>query len=155
MAKLSEFPTHFSLNELTFSQTAARNEIDNTPPDLSNLLRIAWFLETLREKIRLIYPHAVIIVSSGYRSPELNLIIGGSKTSAHMKGLAADISCPDLTPLELSQFIANNMADEGFDQVIHEFSRWVHVGLCEGLPRYEKLTAVKENGKTVYKLGLI
>ena len=150
-----KFPPHFSLAELTFSQTAARYEIDNTPPDLSNLLRIAWFLETLREKIRLTHPHAVIIVSSGYRSPDLNLIIGGSKTSAHMKGLAADISCPDLIPLELAQFIADNMADEGFDQVIHEFSRWVHVGLAIGLPRYEKLTAVKENGKTVYKLGLI
>jgi len=150
-----KFPPHFSIEELTRSQAATRNEIDNIPDDLSNLMRIAWFLETLREKIRLTYPHAVIIVSSGYRSPKLNLIIGGSKTSAHMKGLAADISCPDLTPLELSQFVADNMADEGFDQVIHEFGRWVHVGLCEGLPRYEKLTAVKENGKTVYKHGLI
>ncbi len=150
-----KFPPHFTVEELTRSQTATRNGINNTPDDLSDLMRIAWFLESLRTKIRLEYRNAVIIVSSGYRSPELNLIIGGSKTSAHMKGLAADISCPDLTPLELAQFIADTMADEGFDQVIHEFSRWVHVGLSKGLPRYELLTAVKENGKTVYKLGLI
>ena len=150
-----KFPKHFTIEELTRSQTATRNGIDNTPDDLSNLMRIAWFLETLREKLRLEYRNAVIIVSSGYRSPELNLIIGGSKTSAHMLGLAADISCPDLTPLELAQFIADTMADEGFDQVIHEFGRWVHVGLTEGLPRYELLTALKENGKTVYKHGLI
>lgn len=150
-----KFPPHFTIEELTRSQTAARNDIDNMPEDPADLMRIAWFLETLREKLRLEYPNAVVIVSSGYRSPELNLIIGGSKTSAHMQGLAADISCPDLTPLELAQFIADNMADEGFDQVIHEFKRWVHVGLSAGLPRYELLTAVKENGKTVYKLGLI
>ena len=150
-----KFPPHFTIEELTRSQTATRNGIDNTPEDLSNLMRIAWFLESLRSKLRMEYPGAVIIVSSGYRSPELNLVIGGSKTSAHMLGLAADISCPDITPLELAQFIADTMADEGFDQVIHEFERWVHVGLSEGLPRYELLTAVKENGKTVYKLGLI
>ena len=149
-----KFPPHFTIEELTRSQTATRNGIDNTPEDLSNLMRIAWFLESLRSKLRLEYPGAVIIVSSGYRSPELNLVIGGSKTSAHMKGLAADISCPDITPLELAQFIADTMADEGFDQVIHEFERWCHVGLSEGLPRYELLTAVKENGKTIYKSGL-
>ena len=150
-----KFPPHFTIEELTRSQTATRNGINNMPDDLSDLMRIAWFLESLRTKIRMEYPNAVIIVSSGYRSPELNLIIGGSKTSAHMKGLAADISCPDLTPLELAQFIAGTMADESFDQVIHEFSRWVHVGLSVGLPRYELLTAVKENGKTVYHKGLI
>ena len=150
-----KFPPHFTVEELTRSQTATRNGIDNTPDDLSNLMRIAWFLESLRTKLRLEYRNAVIIVSSGYRSPELNLVIGGSETSAHMLGLAADISCPDITPLELSQFIADTMADEGFDQVIHEFGRWVHVGLSVGLPRYELLTAMKENGKTVYKHGLI
>ena len=150
-----KFPPHFTVEELTRSQTATRNGINNMPDDLSDLMRIAWFLESLRTKIRLEYRNAVIIVSSGYRSPELNLVIGGSKTSAHMKGLAADISCPDLTPLALAQFIADNMADEGFDQCIHEFSRWVHVGLSVGLPRYELLTAVKEDGKTVYKSGLI
>ena len=150
-----KFPPHFTVEELTRSQTATRNGINNEPDDLSDLMRIAWFLESLRSKLRMEYPGAVIIVSSGYRSPELNLVIGGSKTSAHMLGLAADISCPDITPLELSQFIADTMADEGFDQVIHEFGRWVHVGLSVGLPRYELLTAVKENGKTVYKLGLL
>lgn len=150
-----KFPPNITVEELTFSQTATNHGLDNFPDDLSNLMRIAWFLESLRTKIRIDYPDAVIIVSSGYRSPELNKIIKGSKTSAHMEGLAADITCPKLTPLQLAQFIADNMADEGFDQVIHEFERWVHVGLSAGLPRYELLTAVKEHGKTIYKLGLI
>jgi len=153
-----KFPPHFSSEELTRSQTATRNEIDNSPDEkqLSNLIRLAWFLESLRMRIRmLVDKRAIINVSSGFRCEELNLIIGGSKTSAHMKGFAADITCPDLTPLELAEFIRDNMADEGFDQVIHEFGRWVHIGLCSGLPQYEELTAVKENGKTVYKKGLI
>lgn len=153
-----KFPPHFTPEELTRSQTATRNEIDNSPDEkqLNNLIRLAWFLESLRMRMHmLVNKRAVIIVSSGFRCEELNLIIGGSKTSAHMKGLAADITCPDLTPIELAEFIRDNMADEGFDQVIHEFGRWVHIGLCIGLPRYEELTALKENGKTVYKNGLI
>ena len=153
-----KFPPHFSEDELTRSQTATRQGIDNTPneQEKSNLLRLAWFLESLREKLRNHYGRNLyIVVSSGFRCEELNKAIGGSKASAHMQGLAADITCPTLTPLELAKFISKNMADEGFDQVIHEFGRWVHLGLCEGLPRYELLTAVKENGKTVYKKGLI
>lgn len=155
---MSNMPPHFTLEELTASQTAVRNGIDNSPDDkqLANLTRLAWFLETLRGKLRAYYKRNLfIIVSSGLRCEELNLVIGGSKTSAHMKGLAADITVPGLTPLEVAKFIANHMADEGFDQVIHEFERWVHVGLCTGLPRYQELTAVRENGKTVYKRGLL
>jgi hypothetical protein len=153
-----KFPPHFSSEELTRSQTATRNDIDNSPDEkqLNNLVRMAWFLESLRMRIRMVLgKKSIIIVSSGFRCEKLNLIIGGSKTSAHMKGLAADITCPDLTPLELAEFIRDNMADESFDQVIHEFGKWVHVGLCSGLPRYEELTALRENGKTVYKKGLV
>lgn len=150
-----KFPPHFKLEEFTRSQTATRNGIDNSPDEtqLSNLIRIAWFLEELREKIREKHEGAYITISSGLRVEMLNVIIGGSKTSAHMKGLAADIHCNKLTPLELSKFIAENMED--FDQVIHEFGRWVHIGLCDSVPRSEELTAMKEHGKTIYKLGLI
>lgn len=148
------YPPHFSKEELTRSQTATRNEIDNTPDDEANLVRLAWFLESLRQRIRMnVDKRAFIIVSSGYRCPELNLIIGGSKTSAHMKGLAADITCPSLTPLELAEFIRDNM--EEYDQVIHEFGRWVHIGLSSDVNRLQELTAIKENGKTVYKTGLM
>ena len=150
------FPPHFSEEELTRSQTATRNGIDNTPDEKHrlNLVRLAWFLETLREKLRWIHKDTYLVVSSGYRCPKLNLIIGGSKTSTHMDGLAADITCPDLTPLELAKFINDNMVEEGFDQVIHEFEKWVHVGLSEKYPRLQDLTAIKENGHTVYKTGL-
>lgn len=147
---------NFSLEEMTRSQTATRNGIDNIPKGqhLDNLARTCWFLENLRSLLREHYDKPLyIIVSSGYRCPELNLIIGGSKTSAHMKGLAADISCPGLTPYELAKFIQDNMDD--YDQVIHEFGRWVHLGLSEDMPREQSLTAMKENGRTVYKQGIL
>ena len=150
------FPSHFTEAELTLSQTATRNGIDNTPSDeiRLNLVRLAWFLESLRTKLNAHYGKAVITVSSGYRCPELNKAIGGSETSAHMKGLAADINVPGLKPIVVARFINNNMVEEGFDQVIHEFGRWVHIGLCEGVPRLQELTAIKEDGRAVYKTGL-
>lgn len=152
------FPPHISYDELTHSQTAVNLGIDNTPSESEklNLVRVAWFLETLRESLEKKYGFACpIIISSGYRCPELNKAIGGSKTSAHMKGLAADISCPYVSPYNLSLFIERNMVETGFDQVIHEFGRWVHVGLSEESNRYESLTATKQNGKTIYKKGIV
>ncbi|MEE8207867.1 MAG: D-Ala-D-Ala carboxypeptidase family metallohydrolase [Nitrosomonadaceae bacterium] len=149
-----KFPPHFSLEELIRSQTATRNSIDNTPDEeqLNNLVGLAWFLESLRSRIVMQHGRTWINVSSGFRCEELNLIIGGSRTSSHMKGLAADITCPLLTPLELSKFIRDEMED--YDQIIHEFERWVHIGLAD-TPRLELLTAVKDNGKTKYKAGLV
>jgi len=153
----NEFPPHISLDELTTSQYATRHSIDNTPNEeqLRNLIKIAWFLETLRGKIRdKIDKNAIIIISSGLRVELLNTGIGGSRTSSHVKGLAADIKCNVLTPLELAEFIRDNMSDEGFDQVIHEFGRWVHVGLTDNVLRFQTLTASKRNGKTHYESGL-
>ena len=145
------------------SQTAERNGIDNTPSESEtrNLVRIAWFLATLRVKLvskHSSVSHGNVIVSSGYRCKKLNTKIGGSKTSNHMKGLCVDIVSPMLSAYELAKFIETNMADEGWDQIIHEFGRWVHVGLSEGVPRQEVLTAVKltKMGRKVtsYLLGI-
>jgi len=79
-----KFPPHFSSEELTRSQAATRNEIDNSPDEkqLNNLVRMAWFLESLRMRIRMaVNKRSFIIVSSGFRCEELNLIIG-APTSA-------------------------------------------------------------------------
>lgn len=152
------FPEHFPLNEFTRSQTASRRGIDNTPPDalIPNLVRVAFFLETLRARLgRQIGGVVPIIISSGYRSPTLNRATRGSKTSAHMRGLAADITCPAMRPADLAAFIVQHMVDVGFDQVILEFGDWVHVGLSEGEQRNQVLTAKRVNGKTAYLSGLL
>jgi len=141
---------HFNWDEVIFSETAARQDIDNTPPlDLHpNIMRMAKFME----QVRYIVGGRPIFISSWYRSPELNKAIGGSKTSSHMKGLACDCICPMLgSPLKFSKAIANSDLD--YDQVINEFGRWVHIGLAEG-NRGQLLTAYRKDGKTVYVEGL-
>lgn len=146
-----QITSHFSLDELTFSQTATRYGIDNEPsPEIiENLKRVAGVLEDIRSLVNM-----PIIVSSGYRSPALNRAVGGSGRSAHMLGLAADINASRMSPLALARLIANSSIR--FDQLIMEFGRWVHVGLSSNLvaPRGELLTAKKANGRTQYVKGL-
>ena len=147
--KLTE---HYTWNEVTFSETAIRNGVDNTPPDelLPNVQRMARFME----EVRYVLGGRPIHISSWYRSPEVNEKVGGSsKTSAHQRGLACDFVCPTLgDPLRVAREIAQSNLD--FDQVIHEFGRWIHVGLAEG-NRHQLLTAYRgADGKTVYINGL-
>lgn len=84
--KLSD---HFTLEELIASDTAKAKGIDNTPTDevIANLsVLVVNVLEPLRQ-----YFQVPIFVSSGYRSPKLNKAVGGSSTSHHLTGCAADI----------------------------------------------------------------
>lgn len=130
---------HFSLEELTVSQTAAREGIDNTPDAtaLRNLRRLATALERVRSRLG----NRPVTISSGYRSPALNAAVGGSSTSAHMSGLAADLIVPSYgTVLQTARAVAD--AFEEFDQVIYEYGRWVHFGLAPAgrAPRRELLS---------------
>jgi zinc D-Ala-D-Ala carboxypeptidase len=123
--RLSE---NFSLEELTASETAARKGIDNTPSEevIDNLKRLAAALQ----EVRALLNHRAILISSGYRSPELNQAVGGSATSDHCKGLAADFICPSYgTPNDIVRAIA--ASGLSFKQVIREFDRWVHLSIPE------------------------
>jgi zinc D-Ala-D-Ala carboxypeptidase len=123
--RLSE---NFSLEELTASETAARKGIDNTPSEevIDNLKRLAAALQ----EVRALFNHRAILISSGYRSPELNQAVGGSGTSDHCKGLAADFICPSYgTPNDIVRAIA--ASDLSFKQVIREFDKWVHLSIPE------------------------
>lgn len=151
------FAPNFTKHELTNSNTANKNGIDNEPPEKesANLERLSWFLQALKMSlIAHLGTNVSIIVSSGYRCPALNKLLSGSKTSAHMKGLAADITCSHLTPLELAKFIETNMKAIGYDQVIQEHTRWVHIGLPEISFKLEPLTATNLNGATIYSKGI-
>lgn len=143
MDKLS---AHFTLAELTVSAAAARNGKTNVPPakELATLTVTAGLMET----VRTLLGDKVIIVLSGYRSPEVNRLVKGSKTSAHMTGHAVDFICPSFgTPREIVDYLAPRLGS--FDQVIEEFGEWVHIGFGPG-KRREVLTARKVAGKTVY-----
>ncbi len=127
---------HFSLEELIFSEIAARKGLDNTPsPSIIEALRhTAQGLERIRGLVG-----KPIHVNSGYRSPEVNAAVGGQPTSQHMKGEAADITCKDIAPKELALLIAENRMDLSVDQVILEFGQWTHVSFTEN-PRHAVLT---------------
>tara|TARA_R110000822_G_scaffold104990_3_gene232233 strand:+ start:96 stop:554 length:459 start_codon:yes stop_codon:yes gene_type:complete len=145
---------NFSLSELTRSQTATRKGIDNTANDeqLANLVALC---ENVLQPIRDHFGKPLRI-SSGLRVPELNTAIGGSSTSDHTRGMAADIECPGIDNKELAQWIVNSLV---FRQVILEFysppdGGWVHVSYNAADNKKQALTATKQGGKTVYLPGL-
>ena len=143
---MTQLTPNFTLEEFTLSQTASRAGVGNTPAEGSharvNLHRTA---ETM-EKVRDILNNHPILISSGYRSSKVNMMVGGSKNSAHTHGLAADFICPDFgTPLVICQELEDHMEELGIDQLIHEYATWVHLGLRDSAPRHQALT-IDNNG---------
>ncbi|MFN3522239.1 MAG: D-Ala-D-Ala carboxypeptidase family metallohydrolase [Phenylobacterium sp.] len=134
---MSRLSPHFSLEELTASQTAARKGIDNTPPPavIEALRKTAAQLEAVRELLG----GRVITVSSGYRSPRLNRAVGGTRASAHLKGRAVDFNCYGFgSPLAVCRAIASS--EIPFDQLIEE-GTWVHLSFDERLRRQVRTKA--------------
>jgi zinc D-Ala-D-Ala carboxypeptidase len=149
--------TNFSLHELTKSETALRLGLDNTPDDeATENLRL--LCEKVLQPVRDHYGKGVK-VNSAYRSPESNAAVGGSKTSDHCKGMAADIEIPGVANADLAQWIMDNL---DYTQLILEFytpgipdSGWVHVSFDPANLRKQELTATKVAGKTQYLPGLV
>ena len=157
---MTQVTTNFSLKELTRSETARRYGVANTPSaaELENIKYTAQQLEKIRT-----YIGRPIIVTSCFRNEKVNRLVGGSATSAHRFGLAADCDAAGLTSLEFAKLLLK-MRDEGklqFDQLILEFPErgdgaWVHIGFRRNsVQRNQVLTATKRNGKTVYLNGLV
>jgi len=147
---------NFTLSEFTKSQTALRQGIDNTPQG-EHLDAAKELFENVVQPVRDHF--GVTVINSGYRGPALNEAVGGSSNSQHCKGQAVDIECPGTSNYEVAKWIEDNL---DFDQLILEFytpgipdSGWVHVSYKTEDNRKSVLTAMKEDGKTVYKTGLI
>ena len=141
---------HFSLDEFTASQEATRHGINNKPNEkvVENLRMLAALLEQVRELLG----GNSIRISSGYRSLALNRHIGSSDTSAHVRGYAADFTCPSFgTPLEVAKEIAESNLK--FDQLICEGNAWIHIS-CDPKNRRQLLTARFEHGHTYYTTGI-
>lgn len=134
---------NFTLEELTFSETASRKGLDNTPTSevIESLRHTAQGLERIRALVG-----GPIHVNSGYRSPKLNAAIGSLPTSQHIKGEAADITCKGMPIMELARLVAEHRCDLGIDQCILEFDSWVHVSFTED-PRHAVLTIDREGTK--------
>lgn len=130
---------NFSLSELVYSETAEMSGIDNTPPPeiVENLRRLAAGLEAVRALLG-----APLEISSGFRCAALNEAVGGSSTSQHVQGLAADFACPAFgSPLEIARAIRQSGIQ--FDQCILEYGRWVHLSFSDA-PRGRILTIYDE-----------
>ena len=129
---------HFTLDELTASETADRNGWDNTPneQELANLQRLAEFLEDIKEALG----GKPIMVNSAFRSKQVNDAVGSKDSSQHRVGCAVDIRVPGLTPDQVVRaIIASGLP---YDQVIREFDRWTHVSVPntpEAAPRKQAL----------------
>lgn len=128
----------FLLSEFLHSETATRRGIDNTPP-APVLKNIEEYLAPGMQRIRDLLK-APVLISSGYRSEALNAAIGGSRSSLHMAGLAADFTAPRYgTPKAVATLLAMHADKLGLDQVIWEGS-WIHASFGPK-PRYSALTA--------------
>ena len=117
--------SNFSFSELIKTDTG----LDNTPCDmnvLSNLCRLAAFLQTIRNEL-----HLPIIVNSAYRSPEVNAKVGGVSSSYHVKGLAADIKCADMD--KLLTILHSHLMEIDQLGIYYNSTKqeWYHVGLPE------------------------
>lgn len=142
---------NFLLSEITHSNTAKRLGITNAPEKehLSNIQAlIRKVVQPMRDAL------GPIRISSGYRSPELNRAIGGSRKSQHCKGQALDLQfwkSGKMNNKAIYDWVIAN--DIEFDQMINEFDfSWIHISFKEDNNRKQILEAYKdEDGDTKYK----
>lgn len=148
---------NFTLEELTKSETALRKNMPNVPTE-ADIASLKLLAEKVLQPLRDHYGVG-IKVNSGYRSPDVNAAVGGSRTSDHCKGQAADIEIAGVANAVLAQYIKDSLQ---YTQLILEFytpgipdSGWVHVSYDANNLKCQTLTATKKDGKTAYLNGLV
>lgn len=138
---------YFTLKEMTASATAKRLGIDNTPNGevKCHLKELMEVLDGIREAWG-----SAIVVTSGYRCPELNKAVGGSKTSTHMTGYAVDMHPVNGQRKKFHRFVEQFLLDNGigFDQLISEYPdkngvpSWTHLGLKNSEGKQRRMSFV-------------
>jgi hypothetical protein len=145
----------FTLAEMLRSQTATRRGIDNTPADMAIVEGLRAVAINVLQPVRDHFG-VPVFVTSGYRCPQLNAAIGGSATSQHMRGQAADFEVTGRSNLEVAEWVRDSL---DFDQLILEFytpgdpnSGWVHCSYINGQCRKDVLSC---KAGPVYLAGLV
>ena len=144
---------HFTVAEFTASQTAARRGIDNSLP--ASLLMAAGdtalMLEQIRDKLSRLAGRTVpIIITSGYRCPDLNTAIGSSAGSDHIRAMAADFRAPAYgTPYEIARALAPHVSELEIGQLIHEYGGWVHVSTRRPEKQLNRIITISRRGVDV------
>ena len=143
---------HFTFNEFERSDTATRLKIDNRMPEIVEA-HVVELVDILLDPLREAWG-GPLVVTSGYRCPELNKAVGGSETSAHTAGWAADLvpGDPRWSAEELIDFAVEWITTNGlpYDQLIDERSggsRWLHVGIRNLTGEQRRQTLLYEGGK--------
>jgi hypothetical protein len=136
---------NFELWEFVVSQTAVRHGLDNTP-SAAHIRALKALCENILQPLRDNIKRS-IVVSSGYRSPAVNTQVGGSSTSQHCKGQAADFNVSGLSVSAIVERIQK--LELPFDQLIDEYGAWVHVSFRAN-PRGQVLKVRKVEGKNVW-----
>tara|TARA_R110000787_G_scaffold8572_1_gene29005 strand:+ start:585 stop:1043 length:459 start_codon:yes stop_codon:yes gene_type:complete len=145
---------NFSIDELTHSDTAIRLGLDNSPtPEQLDCLQelVTYVLQPVRDQFGL------VVISSGLRGEAVNKAVGGSLTSDHCHGRAADFEVVGVDNKAVAMWIAENLQ---FKQLILEFyddgvtnSGWIHCSVDMSNNKKQKLTAQKDGKRTVYDVA--
>jgi hypothetical protein len=139
---------NFTYEEMTASQTAARNGWLNKPTDIEyqNLVRLCEFLETVRAELG-----RTITVTSGYRSKQVNDAVGSKDSSQHRVGCAADIRVSGMTPDQVVATLI--MKGLPYDQLIREFDSWTHISvpLTPSTPPRKQALIIDRKGTRPYQ----
>jgi len=136
--------SHFSLEEFTASDTAARLGIDNRIPDdlRENALTTLQMMERIRFHI-----DAPITITSGYRCEALNRAVGSKKGSDHTLAFAVDFKAPKAgTPYKIAKDLASVIDIVGIGQLILEFGAWVHVSLARPEKTINRIITIDKTG---------
>ena len=129
---------NFSISELIKSDKAKQKGIKNTPSisQVDNMLNLIFYcLQPIRDILQ-----KPMIISSGYRCPELNKLVGGVSNSQHLEGKAVDFTVPGESVQGIIFKIQTSNIE--YDQLIYEYGKWVHISFNKGHNRkqYKKIT---------------
>ena len=141
MEKLSK---HFLVEEFELSETAQRKGIDNEMSDQAKQ-RASILCNEILERVRAHFG-APVIINSGYRCEALNKQVGGSPSSQHTLGEAADIRVVGHSPFEVAAWIVHDSGLE-FDQCIYEYNSWVHVSFTKRYKNRNEALTINRNSK--------
>ena len=152
---MTQLSKHFSLQEMINSGTASRLGLDNTPNE-EQIENLKALCENILEPLREYYESRPIMITSGFRSPQLSKAIGSSENSQHCKGEAVDFEIPGFDNRQVAAHIKNNFL---YDQLISEYyedgiidSGWIHVSFKrDGSNRKQSLTKNKGEGYKVWQ----